>query len=49
MKHKIYRHQHKKRLMISWEKYGKMIKDLAKKVEDNFSPDCITSHTYWTP
>jgi len=45
MKHKSYHHQHKKRLMISWEKYGKMIKDLAKNVEDEFSPDCIIGNS----
>jgi len=37
MKHKIYHHFHKKRLIITWEKYRKMIKDLAKNVEDEFS------------
>jgi len=45
MKHKSYHHQHKKRLMISWKEYGKLVKDLAKKVEDNFSPDCIVGNS----
>lgn len=38
---KSYNHHHKKRLIISWTQYGKMVKDLAKLAEDKFSPDCI--------
>jgi uncharacterized protein len=45
MRHESYHHQHKKRLMISWKEYGKMVKDLAKKVADEFDPDCIIGNS----
>jgi len=45
MKQKSYYHQHKKRLIKSWKEYGKIIKSLAKKVEDNFAPDCIVGNS----
>lgn len=45
MDYKSYYHRHKKRLIISWKEYGKLVKDLAKKVEDKFSPDCIVGNS----
>lgn len=31
--------------MISWKEYGRIVKDLAKKVEDKFVPDCIIGNS----
>jgi len=45
MEHKSYHHQHKKRLVISWKEYGRIVKNLAKKVEDKFVPDCIIGNS----
>lgn len=38
-------HHHKKRLDISWEKYGKMARELAKKVKEEFDPDCVVGNS----
>ena len=40
-----YHHHHKKRLIIDWGEYGKMVKNLAKKVEDDFCPDYIVGNS----
>lgn len=45
MKHKSYHHRHRKCLIINWRKYRKIVKDLAKKVEDDFAPDCIIGNS----
>jgi hypothetical protein len=45
MRYKSYHHQHKNRLIISWKEYGRIVKDLAKKVEDRFTPDCIIGNS----
>ena len=45
MKSKSYHHQHKKYFEINWEKYGKIVKNLAKKAEDEFHPDCIVGNS----
>jgi len=45
MGYKSYHHSHKKRLIISWKEYGRIVKDLAKKVEDKFAPDCIIGNS----
>jgi len=45
MNPKSYRHQHQKQLEISWERYGKMVKNLAKRAKDEFNPDCVVGNS----
>ena len=45
MRSKSYQHRHKKYLEISWERYGQVVKNLAKKVKDKYNPDCIVGNS----
>ncbi len=45
MRSKSYHHQHKRYFEISWERYGKIVRGLAKKVKDEYNPDCIVGNS----